>query len=532
VAEQDGLILTIDCGTQSVRVSLVDRAGNFLAFEKESYTPYQAKHPGWAEQHPSVYWKASCNACLRTQKKEPAYWKRIRGVVVCALRDTGVFLDENRNVLRPCILWMDQRKARCEKPLPWPYRVAFSFVGMNRPIAHTRKHSKTNWVQENEPQTWEKTRHFVQVSGYLNFQLTSRLADSVAAQIAHHPFNYRKQQWTTNPLSWHWPVFGIDRSRLIPLVSAGEVLGEVTRQASEQTGIAQGTPVFAGGSDKGCETIGCGCLDERSVSLSFGTTATIQTTSSRYYEPLRFFPPYPALIPGHYNPEVEIFRGYWMIHWFKKEFAHKEVFRANELGLPPEVVLNRMLEKVPPGCDGLILQPFWGPHIKSPEAKGAIIGFWDIHTRAHVYRAIIEGINYALLEGLYQIRAKSKVAVEQVSVSGGGAQSDTICQITADMFGLPVQRSHTVETSSLGAAMLGYVACGVYDSFPQAAEHMIQPGQTFHPSEKNHRVYRKLYREVYRSIFPRLRKLYLAIEETKNLERTDQNDFHRDDRNP
>ena len=231
--------------------------------------------------------------------------------------------------------------------------------------------------------------------------------------------------------------------------------------------------MIAAGSDKGCETLGVGCRDLSCASMSFGTTATVQITSQRYLEPLQFMPAYPASIPGYYNPEIEIFRGYWMISWFKKEFGVREMIEAEARRVSPETVLDEKLADVPPGSQGLVLQPFWSPGLKMPEAKGAVIGFGDVHTRVHIYRAIIEGINYALIEGLENIEKKSKVKVKRIAVSGGGSQSNAICQITADMFNRTVVRGQTYETSGLGAAINGFVGLKVFSSYEEAINNMV-----------------------------------------------------------
>ncbi len=150
-----------------------------------------------------------------------------------------------------------------------------------------------------------------------------------------------------------------------------------------------------------------------------------------------FMPPYPVSIKGSFNPEVEIFRGYWMVSWFKKEFAERETLEAKERGVPPETILDEHLEDIPPGSQGLMLQPYWGPGLKMPEARGSMIGFGDVHTRAHIYRAIIEGIRYALLEGVEHIEYGSGQRLTGIMVSGGGSEGNSICQITADLFDRP-----------------------------------------------------------------------------------------------
>ncbi|MBW1897555.1 MAG: carbohydrate kinase, partial [Deltaproteobacteria bacterium] len=295
------------------------------------------------------------------------------------------------------------------------------------------------------------------------------------------------------------------------LVDPGKKIGSITKDVALQTGISEGTPVIACGFDKGCETIGMGVVDQKMASLSFGTTATVQTTTKKYVEPLSFLPPYPAAIPGHYNPEIEILRGYWMITWFKNEFAHKEVAQAKEKGVSPEEMLNRLLEEAPAGSMGLMVQPYWGPGHKEPVAKGAMIGFGDVHTKAHVYRAVIEGLAFGLREGLENMEKACKTKIGRLTVSGGASQSDAICQISADIFNLPLVRGKTFETSGLGAAIVTAVGTGIHSSFDAAIKEMVTYTKVFEPDQRNVGIYNKLYERVYKKIYHSLEPIYREI---------------------
>ncbi len=507
----EGYILTLDCGTQSVRAILFDGRGNIVGKEKVEFEPYFSREPGWAEQDTAVFWDNCCRACQILKSRQPEDWDRIIGVAVTTQRDATIIVDEEGKPLRPAIIWLDQRMAQCREPLPFYNNIMLKTVGMAKAVDILRRQAKTNWIIENEPELWEKTYKFLLLSGFFNFQLTGKFVDSVASQIGHIPFDYKRQCWVKSNTDFKWKMFGIDKAKLYDLVKPGEIIGGVTAQAASATGIKEDTPVIAAGSDKGCETLGVGCRDLSCASMSFGTTATVQTTSGRYLEPLQFMPPYPASIPGYYNPEVEIFRGYWMISWFKKEFGAREMIEAEARGVSPETVLDEKLGDVPPGSQGLILQPFWSPGLKIPEAKGAVIGFGDVHTRVHIYRAIIEGINYALIEGLENIEKKSKVKVQRIAVSGGGSQSNAICQITADMFNRTVVRGQTYETSGLGAAINGFVGLKVFSSYEEAINNMVHYTSFFEPDPVNAQLYHELYHRVYCKIYSRLEKLYKEI---------------------
>jgi sugar (pentulose or hexulose) kinase len=507
-----GYILTIDCGTQSVRALLFDTEGRLVDKEKVEYRPYFSDKPGWAEQDPEVWWKGLCDAVGGLKSRRTGEFAELLGVGITSQRDSMIHMDREGNPLRPSLLWLDQRKA---DPVYHPRgitRFVYSMVGMKEAICKTQVDGKGNWVRQYEPEIWDKTYKYAQVSGFLNHRLTGEFKDSTASQIGHIPFNYKKNRWAEqNELNQR--LFPVEPEKLMDLVEPGERIGTVTTEAARRTGISEGLPVIACGSDKGCETLGMGVLDTTMASLSFGTTATVQTTSGKYFEPLRFMPAYPAPIPGWYNPEVEIFRGYWMISWFKEEFGYKEVREAEKEGVPPEIVINRHLETVPPGSMGLMVQPYWSPGLKMPTAKGTIIGFGDVHTRAHVYRAVIEGLAYALKEGLEKIERAGRTKVERLAVSGGASQSDEICRISADIFDLPLIRGETFETAGLGAAVVTAVGLDIYPDFRSAVGGMVRYGDSFEPEPANAELYDKLYKRVYLKIYSGMEDLYDEIRE-------------------
>jgi sugar (pentulose or hexulose) kinase len=204
-----------------------------------------------------------------------------------------------------------------------------------------------------------------------------------------------------------------------------------------------------------------------------------------------------------------------MVNWFKREFGLREQRIATETGVEPESLFDDLLREAPPGAMGLLVQPYWSPGVRipGPDAKGAIIGFGDVHTRAHIYRAIIEGIAYALREGKERLEKRSGHSITTLKVSGGGSQSDEAMQITADIFGLTVERPHTYETSGLGAAINAAVGVGLYPDYQSALNHMTHEGDRFAPIEENVRIYDQLYKGVYLKMYDRLSPLYGSIRE-------------------
>jgi len=204
-----------------------------------------------------------------------------------------------------------------------------------------------------------------------------------------------------------------------------------------------------------------------------------------------------------------------MVSWFKREFGLREQKRADELGVPAEQLFDDLVESVPAGSMGLMLQPYWTPGVRDPgpEAKGSIIGFGDVHTRAHIYRAILEGLAYGLKEGLHRLEKRNGVQVKTLRVAGGGSQSDAAMQLTADIFNLPAERPHTYETSGLGAAMAAAVGVGMYDSFDEAVAAMTRVGDVFEPDPERAELYKRLYDEVYLKMYEQLQPLYRSIRE-------------------
>ena len=310
-----------------------------------------------------------------------------------------------------------------------------------------------------------------------------------------------------------YPVFPIGAEKYYPVQDSGTVLGAISASMAEDSGVKEGLPVYAAGSDKACELLGLGCSEESRAAIGLGTTATISYMSATYQEPERFIPAYAGVIPGKWNPEIEIFRGYWLISWLKKEFASHEMEKAEELGISAEEILNRSLALIPAGCDGLIMQPYFTPNVTMPTARGAIIGFSDVHTRAHLYRAIVEGINFALIDGMRHIEKRRGSKFTSVAVGGGGSQSDEICQITADMFGLPILRTESYEATGIGCAMAAMVGMGIFDSYEAAVKSCVHYKDTFEPREKVTEIYNRLYDDVYQRTYGHLKPLYQKLHE-------------------
>lgn len=497
------LALTIDFGTQSVKVAVFDQTGSVIAFEKEDYDPpYVSPLPNYAEQRPDYYYECLCRAARRLSANHGDLLKKATVATIDCFRDSCVLLDENMQPLRPMIIWLDQRLATCKKKLPLFDRFLFALVGMTETVKLNRARSYANWIQEHEPEIWAKTKKYVNASAYFTYLITGHLADSPSSTVGHYPIDFKRHRWYKNPeRHLKGQIFGVKKSQLADLVMEGEELGRVSAKCAAETGLPEGLRFIASGSDKSCETLGLGVIDSSLAALSLGTACSIETTIDHYMESERFLPGYPSCIPGFYNLDVQIYRGFWMVSWFRKEFAYKASPRD----------LDKMLDSVPPGADGLVLQPYWGPGLARPLAKGTVIGWSDSSTSAHFYRAIIEGLCYALRESFESFERKVGHRIPTIRVSGGGANSPAICQIAANIFNRKIERVQTTETSSLGAAIAAYLAVGTFKSPEEAIAKMVHPADCFAPDERVAKKYDTLYHSVYLQLFPSLRKAYRNI---------------------
>lgn len=512
----DPLVLTFDIGTQSTRAILVNQNGGIEDVCQIKYVqPYFSKNPGWAEQYPDFYFENLCESAKRLCEKNADKMSRVIAVTITVIRDTVMCLDENNKPLRDIIVWLDKRQADFDNPLPLSKKLIFRLVGMQDAIRILYTNSAGNWIMQKEPEIWAKTKKFVMLPTYLNYKLTGKLVDSAANMIGHVPFDYKARKWM-DAKGLTRCICDIPAEKLCELVDSGTVIGNITDEVSAATGIPKGLPLIATGSDKGCETLGLSVIKRDRASISFGTTATIQMAVKKYFEPQQFVPAYPAVPNDMYNPEIQIYRGFWLLSWFVQEFGALEKLEAEKLGVAPEAVLDEKIKAIPAGSEGLLLQPYWTPGIIKPKSLGAVLGFSDYHTHLHFYRAIIEGLSLELYQSMKLMEKRSGITIKELFIGGGGAKSNVVCQIAADVFGLPVKRIQTHEACSVGSSMVAFVSKGVFADYDEAVKSMVHEKDVFVPNPANHTVYMNIYEKAYRKIYGRVEPIYKKIIEIYN----------------
>ena len=292
--EDKQYIVVIDAGTQSIRAVIIDLKGNICEIEKIEIEPYYSTQPGFAEQDPEYLWDKLCETTNKLMKNTKVDVKSIKGLSVTTQRGTIVNLDKNGKPLRPAIIWLDQRKAKADG---WPkgfVKKGLQLINMYESLAHAKKDCEANWIRQNQPEIWEKTHKHVFLSAFFNYRFVGKFIDSVGSTVGYMPFNYKKQKWS-KPSEINANLFPIEQDKLVDLVKPSELLGNITKQASEQTGLPDGLPLIATAADKACEVLGSGCQTPEIACLSYGTTATIETVNNKYVEVIKFFPSYPLL---------------------------------------------------------------------------------------------------------------------------------------------------------------------------------------------------------------------------------------------
>ena len=501
-------LLAIDNGTQSVRALLFDPKGTLLAKQRVPIVPYYSTAPGLAEQKPEVFWDAVCEAC-RGLWKQGVDKSSIAAVAVTTQRSTVLNVDEQGKPLRPAIHWLDQRRTEGLPPVSGFWGAAFKVAGASETVAYLQAEAEANWIRTHEPEIWKSTYKYLLLSGYLTFMLTGRFVDSVGCQVGYIPFDYKSQAWAAKS-DWKWQAIPMDPALLPELVPQGQTLGEISEKASQETGIPKGLPLIAAAADKACEVLGAGALEPNVACLSYGTTATINTTHEKYIEVIPLIPPYPAAEPGEYNFEIQIYRGYWMVNWFRQEFGHREEQMAAELGVEPESLFDDLVKAVPPGSQGLVLQPYWSPGLRNPGPEAAV----PSSALATCTRVPISTAPSSKGWPMPCVRARSApknapaCPSPNCRVAGGGSQSAAAMQLTADVFGLPASKPHIYEASGLGAAMDAAVGAGIQPDFASAVKDMTHLGETYSPDAQAHAVYEELYNDIYLKMYAKLQPFY------------------------
>lgn len=479
-------LIGIDVGTSGTKCVLFDTKGNALYSVTEEYPMYQP-HNGWAEQNPEDWWKASLTALKKLTAK--AVDGDIAGIGLSGQMHSLVLLDEKLDVIRPAILWCDQRTAKeCEE--------IESIIGRDRLIDITANPalpgftaSKIMWVKNNEPENYAKIRHVLLAKDYIRLKLTGEFATDVSDASGMQLLDVKNRCWSVEVCE----KLGVDINWLAKVYESCEISGRVSSAVAEATGLPAGIPVAAGGGDNACAAIGTGVCKDGKAFTTIGTSGVVFAhTSKPVIDPMGRIHTFCAAVPHTWHVMGVTQAAGLSLNWFRSNLA-SDVSYAE---------IDKECEKLDIGCEKLIYLPYlMGERtpILDSDARGVFFGLSAVHTKYHMARAVIEGVSYSLYSCL-EVLNEVGVITDDMALCGGGGKSGFWHQMIADVYGTSVKTMVSNEGASLGAAILGGVAAGVYSSVEEGCTAAVRESTSISPDETKHSEYMKYY-GVYKNLY-------------------------------
>ena len=488
-------VIGIDIGTSGTKSVLFDLAGNVVASATAEYPLYQP-HNGWAEQNPEDWWQAVCSTLQQIAAKADG---EIAGIGLSGQMHSLVLLDRDNAVIRPAILWCDQRTgAQCEK--------IEAILGRERLIQITANPalpgftaSKLVWVQDNEPENWAKCAHILLAKDYIRFKLTGQYATEVSDASGMQLLDVAGRCWSEEVCR----KLNISMDMLAKVYESPEVTGHITREAAALTGLTAGIPVAGGGGDNAAAAIGTGVYAPGKAFTTIGTSGVVFTPcDSPIIDPKGRIHTFCAAVPGTWHVMGVTQAAGLSLNWFRRNLATDLSYDA----------ITEGCEDIPIGSERLLYLPYlMGERtpILDSDARGVFFGLSAIHTRLHMARSVIEGISYSLCSCLDVIREVG-IAVSDMALCGGGAKSPFWKQMLCDIYGVDVKTMASQEGAALGAAILGGVAGGVFATVEEGCRSMVKEGSSVSPSMENHMRYMHFYK-LYCDLYPAMQASFKAL---------------------
>ena len=504
MADHSKLVIGIDSSTTGCKAIAWDMDGQAVAAGRTRLDISHPK-PEWHEQSAEDWWSNLCEALQQvTSRVDP---RRIVAVCIAHQRETFVPVGVDGRPLRNAILWMDERARSLLPRLKAQFGLERFHLITGKPLSGNLTIAKIAWLQEHEPEVIEQTAHFLDVHAYLVQRLTGAYRTGWGCADPMGLFSMEQNAWAQELLD----VLGLETGQFPEAFPPGAVLGEVTPQAAEACGLAAGTLVVAGLGDGQSAGLGANITHPDEAYLSMGTSFISGTFAERYQVDPAFRTLY-AGNPGGYFIETVILGGSYIVRWFVDNFSSLPS-EVDSPGVTAEEALEAAALKTPPGAHGLLLVPYWnsamGPYWDA-SASGIVVGWRGVHGKAHLYRAVLEGIAFEQWLNTRGVESALITKIRRFVATGGGSKNDLWRQIVADVTGIPVERAVTQECAALGAGILAASAAGSFSDVRQAAQAMsrLLPGAC-EPDPGRHGFYQQVYEEVYVHLFPAL-QAYLS----------------------
>jgi xylulokinase len=491
--------LGIDVGTGGTRALVMDSSGNVTASASSEHQDFASPKPGWAEQDPRDWWRACGTAVRQALQSAKLDAKEISCVGFSGQMHGAVLLDSSDEVVRPALIWCDQRSDPQSRELEQMFgRDTLIRLTCNPPLTNFTL-TKFLWVRENEPQNWARVAHVMLPKDYVRFRLTGERAIDMADASGTLLLDVTNRGWSTEVLN----KTGINESLLPALFESPQVCGKISAAGAEATGLKAGTPVVAGAGDQAAGAVGMGIARAGAVSATIGTSGVVFASTDRpAMDPQRRLHTFCHAIPGRWHVMGVTQAAGLSLRWYRDHFGGASPGVQKKDGRDPYDVFAEEASSAPAASEGAFWVPYLmgerTPHL-DPKARAALIGLTASHTRAHVIRAIMEGVAFSLKD-TFTIFDEMKIPVTSIRLGGGGARSPLWRQIQADVYGREVEIVAAEEGAAYGAAILAAVGAGAWSSVEQACDAVVRVAKRIQPNPRDsanmqlaYTTYRKIY---------------------------------------
>jgi xylulokinase len=492
-------LLGIDISTTGAKALLVDGQGQVVA---SATTPLSLSTPQplWSEQDPQEWWSGAVGSIRQALSQAGVSGDQVAAIGLTGQMHGLVLLDQENRVLRPAILWNDQRTGfECQE--------ITQILGFERLLRITGNKALTGftapkilWVRRHEPQVYDRIAHILLPKDYVRFHLTGGYAVDKADGAGMLLFDLGKRDFSAEVLA----ELGIPSAWMPQAFEGPEITGVVTLAAAAATGLRAGTPVVGGGGDQAAQAVGVGAVIPGIVALTLGTSGVVfATTQEPFIEPQGRLHAFCHSVPGAWHLMGVMLSAAGSLQWYRDTLA---------AGLSFDDLLAPAGE-IPPGSEGLFFLPYLTgertPH-PDPLARAAFVGLTARHSQAHLTRAVLEGVAFGLRDNLELVKNAGLSAIQQVRVSGGGARSPLWRQILSDVLNIELVTVNTTEGAAFGAALLAGVGAGSWGSVESACRAVIRTEAATQPDPAAVGPYDQAYR-LYRGLYPALKPTFDAL---------------------
>lgn len=506
------LLLGVDLGTGGCKITIIDNVGNIVG---EAQKEYPTSHPQslYSEQNPDDWIIAFIEALKIVEDSSDIKLSDIAALSVDASTHNAVLLDKNMEVIRPTIMWTDQRSINEVKNLEKNWGEDIFRIGYQK-VSPTWTLPQLLWIKNNEPQNYRKIHKIMFVKDYLRYKLTGNWETDYIDAQGTLMFDMKERKWSDKLCN----IIELDIRTLPPLCMPTDITGKITSEAANLTGLAEGIPVIAGTSDSAVEDYAAGAINPGQCILKLATAGNVNVmTDKPHPNPLTLT--YSHVIPDMWYTVSATNTAASAMRWFRDNFCFEEIQKSKESGYNVFQLIDREISKIPPGSEGLFFHPYllgerapyWDPFLRA-----SFVGVTMAHRKAHFLRALMEGVSFSLKD-CYRVIENMGIEVNEFILIGGGSKSDIWSQIICDIFREKVTRPATSD-ASYGTALLAGVGVGIFSSLKEAVKKCNKAKKEYIPDYSKASLYEKLFK-IYLKIHDQLEPIYRSISSFNNKKR-------------